>query len=221
MNDMKQSVRTLTIGVVAALGVQLACDAQTARRTDSMPSDVSNEVQSMPAKDGLPPASSATSAVERIPQPDAGAVLDSFLTSQIETGPHNPARYAALQMCPPDEEAEVAFWLADFEVLTSSRIDDSVVVSAAIQSVAEQRDTGDAVHASVVTSRVQTDTLHWTLRRDRRTDTWRVCGRSHEDVDLGGYGRVDNVTYAPSGETRIKLIAKVDSIRRVRSQERR
>ena len=211
-------------GLLEALiisGVMTACSRETRREpaADSVEAHHSAAVPAAVVGEQAPPTT-ADSVIDNVSAPDAERTLRRFLEIQVETHPRDAAAYDTLQMCPPDEEAEATLWLASFKVLSSSLAADAVITSAEVVSVAEQRDVGDARHSSVVTRRLAVDTLHWVVKHDRRTDMWRVCGRSQEGWDFIGYGRSDNVSYQPPGVTRSSLLRLVDSVRQANHARR-
>ena len=91
-------------------------------------------------------------------------------------------------------EVSPSLWVGDYQILSVDRRNDTLVVAAAVTSVAEEGGSRVVANRFVVRPRIRTDTLHWRVVRDTSGD-FLVCGFALEDVDLGGFGRPDNVDF--------------------------
>ena len=103
---------------------------------------------------------------------------------------------------------------SDWARRVRDRVRDTVVVAAEVVTVAEEKESSTAANEFDVTPRIKTDTLHWPAVRLPNGRPI-VCGFATEDVDLGSWGRFDNVHFL-GGASHRSLLSTVDSIRLVR-----
>lgn len=143
------------------------------------------------------------------------AAADSFLQQYVETTAKRssgPVRYwtgvCALAEVTP------SLWVGDYQLLSVGRRNDTLVVAVAVTSVAEEGESRGVANRFVVRPRIRTDTLHWRVVRDSSGD-FLVCGFALENVDLGGFGRPDNVDFEGGSSPR-KLRQQADSLRSAR-----
>jgi hypothetical protein len=148
------------------------------------------------------------------------AVTDSFLQQYVETiSPRTPTVVKYWTGACAQAEAGPSLWVATYHVLSVERRQDTLIVAAAVTSVAEQGESHSKANQFVVRPRVQTDTLHFRVVQNP-PGQFIVCGFSLENVDLGAFGLPSNVVYE-QGETALSLRRRADSLREPNPQRPR
>ena len=140
------------------------------------------------------------------------AVADSFLAQYVETTAKRSPSVVQYWMgkC-AQAEVSPSLWVGSYRVLSVGRRQDTLIVAAAVTSVAEEAGSLRVANRFVVRPRIRTDTLHWRVVQDT-SGKFVVCGFALEDVDLGGFGRPDNVDFE-SGASPGSLRRQADSLR--------
>ena len=214
--------------VLAALllASSVACTHSDAARSDSsahLPARPG--VNGVSAQSALPPVGVETTGAETAshgplpPRAAADSVLTRYLDLVAERDGFTPAQFAGIYSdampCAEEEFGDVihSYWLARGRILGYEAAADTLRAQLELLTVAAQEPSTTSAYGSIVTARLQTDTLWLKLVPDSTRHGWLTCGLLSDGHRLGGYGRPDNVQYSPPSVTRAKLLAQVDSIR--------
>lgn len=112
-------------------------------------------------------------------------------------------------LCLDPEDYDERRWLADFRVLSVSVRGDSGKASAAITTVARQRNGGNSWISTLV---IEEDTAHWRMVRARETEgQWKVCGGADKGFEFYQEQPAQWLTGSDSAAR-----TAIDSIRRAR-----
>ena len=156
--------------------------------------------------------SAATASTQTTRVPEAEQRLAEYLTASLATATAAPVKFDTLMACVPENMSDPIFALADFHVLSSQLRGDTVDASAVATTVAEETGDMKAADRRVATQRIEQDTLHWSMVRDKQ-GRWGVCGISKEGYDFGTNGTDRNTRWEPAGASRQTMLQLADSIR--------
>ena len=126
-----------------------------------------------------------------------------------------PVNLDTVQACQPEGQVEPLFLVSRYRLIGAVGRGDTVLVSAAVESVAEERGSPVTVGRRLVHVRTQLDTLRW-LAVGSHNASWRICGISKEGIGVGeSYANDDNTDWVPTPGSWTALRATVDSLARL------
>ena len=134
--------------------------------------------------------------------------FSEYLQRSLETDPRRAWDVAG---CVPDHEAPDTYVIGGFKVIAVNQDGGDLRGIAELAVAAREEESTERDGAFVITRVGRIDTLSWRLARGKSGE-WGVCGYGNDRVDLGSYGREDNVMFRPTGFDRKSMLALGDSL---------